>query len=265
MGVYYMRDICPRCDSRTALGTIKCFKCGYQQQRFTSFARNCKDYGLGDTELPMPEEIIYNPNQFHYDALIWLAKAHIFNNMIMDQGIGYCPGIHKVFIPAYSSTGVLQFYQLRALDPNILNKCKYLTYGKSSEYMIIYEDQINSNQIILVEDHLSAMRIRKFGNVCALSGTFLSTNNCTSLVRTYSNFIFWLDPDQPGRQAMFKNLKRLRYYADKFAVKCLFTSSLEPDYRFYYVNYGKITEDPKYFHDSDIAKILTSEVILCAN
>lgn len=255
------RDNCPKCGSHTALGDYRCFKCGYQQQRFTSN----RDYGPGDTELPMPEEIIYNPNKFHYDALIWLAKAHVFNNMIIEQGIGYCPGIHKVFIPAYSSTGILQFYQLRALDPNILDKYKYLTYGRSSEYLIMYEDQTNSTQIIIVEDHLSAMRVRKFGNACALSGTFLSPANCRKLVYKYRTFVFWLDPDQPGRQAMFKNLKRLRHYADKFAVKCLFTSTFEPKYSFYNVDYGKITEDPKYFRDSDIAKILTSEVILCGN
>lgn len=254
-----MRDSCPKCGSHTALGDYHCFKCGYQQQRFSS----SRDYGPVDTDLSLPEEIIYNPNNFHHDAIIWLAKAHIFNNTIIEQGIGYCPGIHKVFIPAYNRTGILKFYQLRALDPSTLAKYKYLTYGKSSEYMITYDDHKISDSIVIVEDHLSAIRVRKFSNVCALSGTYLSTENCTSLVRTYSNFIFWLDPDQPGRQAMFKNLKRLRYQSDKSAITSLFTGRSTLDYSFYHIDYDKIIKDPKCFRDSEIENILSNEVILC--
>jgi hypothetical protein len=211
----------------------------------------------------MPDDVIYNPHNFHPDAIAWLAKAYIFNSTIIEQGIGYCPEIHKVFMPAYSPDGVLQFYQLRALDPGVLDQYKYLTYGKSSAYLIMYEDWTSSNKVIIVEDHLSAIRLRKFGNVCSLSGTFLSHPSCQRLVDKFRTFIFWLDPDAPGRAAMLKNLMRLQQYADKYSIKCLFTSGVDPDYSFYHINYAKITQDPKYFRDCDIAEILNDEVILC--
>ncbi len=255
-----MRELCPKCNSSTALGDIRCFKCGYRQQRFVSYDKN---YDLKSIELPIPEGIIYNPNNFHSEAIEWLTKAYIFNNMIIEQGIGYCSHEHKVFIPAYSSEGELKFYQLRTLDPDIVSKCKYLTYGKSSEYLIKYSDHKKSNKIVIVEDHLSAIRIRKFSNVCALSGTFLSSENCNALLQQYRVFIFWLDPDQPGRQALIKNFKRLKQHANNITVKCLFIGGLEPKYSFYNVNYDKITEDPKYFRDSEISKIINNEVILC--
>lgn len=254
------RDLCPKCGSSTALGDYRCFKCGYSQRRYTNFAL----LQPTDTEIELPDEILFNPNNFHPDAIEWLSKAYVFNDMIIEQGIGYCPNIHKVFLPAYDSSAILRFYQLRALK-HVDAKIKYLTYGKSSDYLIHYVNQTKPHQLVIVEDHLSAMRLRDHANVVALSGTFLSPDNCTSLVRTYSEFIFWLDPDLPGRQAREKNCKRLKKYGEQYMVEQLFTGHNTSDYRFQYVNHAKIGLDPKYYRDSEIPNILTHEVLLCEN
>lgn len=250
----------------TALGNIKCFKCGYVQVSFSSgMFNNPISSGL---DLYLPPDIVFNPNAMAPMALQWLAKGYIFNDIIIKQFIGYCPSIAKVFLPAIDKNAVLHFYQLRSLDPKVLDKYKYLTYGKTSDYLIHYKDHKESTMVIICEDHLSAIRLRKFNNVIALSGTCLSYKNARQLVQEYNNFIFWLDSDadkeagkRPGRQALYKNLKVLHNAADNYTTRSLFSGTNVKDYSFYHVNYDSIIEDPKGIRDSRIANILTNEVI----
>ena len=79
----------------------------------------------------------------------------------------------------------------------------------------------------------------------------------------YSRFIFWLDPDEPGRQAFYKNLKRLKWHCNKEEITSLYTSNNRKKYRFFRVDYDKITEDPKSILDSRIKNILNKELIQC--
>lgn len=269
------RDICPRCNSMTALGDIKCFKCGYMQQLFSSGMFNNPITAALD--LYLPDEIIFNPTRMSPMALQWLAKAYVFNDIILKQSIGYCPTLDKVFLPALDSDAVLHFYQLRSLDPKVSDKYKYLTYGRTSQYLIHYNDhstinynfpQTKPNHLLICEDHLSAIRLRKFGNVVALSGTTLSYKNALMLVQKYDSFTFWLDSDadkqpgkRPGRQALYKNIALLQKIADKYNTRRLFSGLDAHDYSFSHINYDTIIEDPKGIRDSRIANILTTEII----
>ncbi len=257
------RDLCPKCHSHTALGDNKCFKCGYIVRRFTSYGFK-DNFGLhNDIKLQMPEEILFNPNQFHTDALDWLAKAHIYNQTIVRQGIGYTPIDHKVFIPAYDALDKLQFYQLRALDPKVFDKCKYLTYGKSSEFLIHYRDHSSSQKVVIVEDHLSAIRLRDYSNAIALSGTSLQNNNVQSILETYNHIIFWLDSDRPGKEALNKLYKQMKYFENKLTIKRMFKGVDCHNPMYNYVNYDIIKEDPKCFLGCQIVNILHNEVLSC--
>lgn len=253
------RDLCPKCNSTTALGDARCFKCGFRQKVWSSMRHMDRSYNSTD----LPDNIVFTPHNFHLEAIEWLAKAHIYNDIIIFMGIGYCPEIHKVFIPAYNDKAELQFYQLRSLDKGADKKYKYLTYGSSSRYTIHYKDHPSASSVVFVEDHLSAIRLRNHMNVVALSGTSLQQYITLQLVQQYSDFIFWLDPDEAGKKATFKNITRIKNAAELTNRRILMCGGDEFIYSFGYINYDKIREDPKRYTDSQIATILTTEVIPC--
>lgn len=256
------RALCPKCGSSTAMGSFVCFKCHYTP---TNYLYNPAYLGetLKEKEvLALRDDVILDPKKFPPKALEWLYKACIYDDVITKQKIGYCTGNNRVLIPAFDLLGTLHFYQLRSLEHDIGNNIKYITQGKSSDYLIHYQDY-NSDTVVIVEDHLSAIRLRKHGNVAALSGSSLSNKACADLAQMYTTFIFWLDPDEPGIEAFYKNHKKLKWYCDKEYIKSLWIKNNPEKYRFYRINYDRITEDPKHILDSRIANILKNEVIQC--
>ena len=244
---------CPKCGSSTALGDYRCFKCGYIQAQFTTKELYLKP---PTTELVLPDKIELNPHKFHIDALKWLGKSYVFNEIIIKQGIGYVPDTHRVFIPYYKNRE-LQFYQTRNLQQWGI---KYITGGKSRAFE--YRDH-KTDTVYIVEDHLSAMRLRKHCNVICLSSTSMNSDLCSSILDRYTKVVFWLDPDRPGRLATFKNIKLMKNIYRKRQIKQLFSSGEEKECSVLYVNYAKLTSDPKYYSDTDIGDILKNGDYSC--
>jgi hypothetical protein len=257
------RAVCPKCGSMSALGDYHCFKCSYTPHNYQYNPLYVGEAIKEKEILTIRDDLILKPQQFPPKALEWLYKSCIYDNIIIKQKIGYCTDINRVFIPAFDIFNTIHFYQLRSLDHSLGNTIRYITKGRSSDYLIHYQDHNQSNTVIICEDHLSAIRLRQHDNVVALSGTSLSHTNCRDLAQMYSRFIFWLDPDEPGRQAFYKNLKRLKWHCNKEEITSLYTSNNRKKYRFFRVDYDKITEDPKSILDSRIKNILNKELIQC--
>lgn len=251
------RVSCPSCGSSTGLGDIHCFKCGYINKYkatpgyFTEYVKRTEQV------LKLRDNIVLAPNRFAPKALEWLYKASIYDETIVKQRIAYCPDINKVLVPAFKDE-VLKFYQLRSLKDE--DKAKYVTYGSCSNYKILYNDHDNT-RLVITEDHLSGMRIRPYENVACLSGTTLSYSFIETLLDNYDEFIFWLDPDKPGIDALNKNANRLKWYSSKYNVRRMFTRKKPIEYRFYKVNYKEIVLDPKYYLNNEIVNILKNKVV----
>lgn len=254
------REQCPSCGSSTGLGEIHCFKCGYVQTQYRTTPGFFSDNVKNSQILALRDDIILAPKKFPPSALLWLYKSCIYDPVIISQKIAYCEDIHKVLIPAFNKLHDLMFYQLRSLDlekdPN-----KYVSYGKMSSYTILYRDFPDDNLLIIVEDHLSAIRLRKYFNVCALSGTSINWDTCLQLIKNYSKIVFWLDPDLPGREAMYKLFNRLTYHSSKHAIKQMFTGQMVQEYDFKRVDFKAISEDPKTYLDHEIKNIIKNKVV----
>jgi len=255
------RSICPSCSSSTALGDVHCFKCGYVNTQYAAtpgFFSN----GVGSRSkvLQLRDDIVLKPSEFPPEALMWLYKACIYDSVIVQQRIAYCTDVHKVLIPAFNSRDGLMFYQLRKLGDE-KDGDKYTSYGKMSSYTINYHDH-EENLLLIVEDHLSAIRLRKYFNVCALSGTSLKWDAAVQIVRDYTDVIFWLDPDQPGREAMYKVFNKLKYHSAKHSSKLLFTGNAAPGYNFHRVDYSRAKKDPKFYLDNEIKNIIMHDTVL---
>jgi hypothetical protein len=253
------RSVCPSCGSSTGLGTIHCFKCGYLINVYATTPGYFVNQGVRNRVLQLRDDLELNPSRFAPAALAWLYKACIYDEVVKAQMIAYCTEIHKVLIPAFNSANELMFYQLRKLDNNIDGE-KYMSYGKMSSYTINYNDH-DDNLLLIVEDHLSAIRLRKYFNVCALSGTSLAWGTALGIVNDYTNIVFWLDPDQPGRDAMYKVFNKLKYHSDKHSAKLMFTGGTSEQYNFQRINYNVVKEDPKFYLDNEIKYIVNNEVV----
>lgn len=258
------RSVCPLCASPTALGNIICFKCGYKP---TFYKRTYIYDTLGvdkedQSKLKIPKDIIFNPNEFHIQALKWLYSCQIYKDIIIKYKFGYLPSWHRVFIPTFDDKGTLLFYQLRALDD--ANDIKYMTFGSCKDS---YSQNIQdySKPLVIVEDQLSYIRVKKFHNCMSLHGSTISDNAAQLLIRNIDKFIFWLDPDRPGQLGKHKVINKLKEaFENEVLLECWTTNSVSiNDKEILCVNRKNITKDPKHYTDYEIEYILNNEVILC--
>ncbi len=244
-----MRNQCPNCNSHTALGEYKCFKCGYlhPNNKKTWFERPI----VSDNKLKLPENITFQYNKFHPEAIEWLSKSYVFEKLVNKYHIGYDNDSHAVFLPAMEGNNVI-FYQMRYLDK--YNEIKYKTFGKTSTHTIYYNN-FNSSQVVIVEDMLSAIRVGEISNVICLSGTGL-TQATRQLLNSYDVYIFWLDPDNPGQLATYKMYNILNKLHIKNEIKSIYLDKLISNKAYYKVNHQVVTLDPKYYPDSYIKEVL---------
>ena len=76
--------------------------------------------------------------------------------------------------------------------------------------------------------------------------------------------IFWLDPDQPGRAAMYKLFKKLEYQGGKNTTRLMFMGTeigQVPGYAFKKVDFNNVPKDPKLYLDHEIRHIITNLVV----
>jgi len=254
-----MRDNCPACGSSTGLGEVICFKCGYRNSYNISGIFSEEVTNRTKQVLRVRSDIVLAPAKFSYKALEWLYKSCIYDEIISKQGIGYCTGIDKVFIPSFNGGQQLMFYQLRSLVDD--DKNKYITYGSTASYTVKYVDHPESKTLLFCEDHLSAIRLRRFYNVVCLSGTSIKYSVIKGLLSEFDVFIFWLDPDQPGREALYKNLGRLKWNSGSSNVERMFLDKPIIEHKFYKVDYKKVLKDPKFYLDHEIQNIINTQAI----
>jgi hypothetical protein len=218
---------------------------------------------FADTEarsqvLKLRDDLVLSPSKFSPAALTWLYKSCIYDKTIVKQRIGYCTTINKVLIPAFCDKE-LMFYQLRSLAEG--DKLKYITYGKMMDWPLHYFDHDEVDKVVIVEDHISAIRLRPHYNVLSLNGTNLNFKQLQILCRYYNNFVFWLDPDAPGQKATYKCFDKLQSYYDKHVTNQLFLGNSYTRSSFKRINSGTITEDPKWYLDCEIQNIVENEAV----
>lgn len=183
--------------------------------------------------LRLPESIT---SQFSQNARQWLLKGGVTATLAKKHGIGFVAHevvdgrvLHnRVILPSYTD-GELTFYQARAVDQGMTPK--YINFGKNAGIQFIKKD--DSKTTILVEDMLSGIRVGEHANATVLFGTSLTDKNLLTLVQNYSRIFIWLDPDDAGRRASEKLMKKLRLYfqevqtiTSKVDPKCLFDSEI---------------------------------------
>lgn len=250
------RPPCHRCGSLTARGDVKCFKCG----TFTTSYKRTPGYGFGGTNNdinPLQHNVTYNLNMFNPKILEWLiVDCGLIPTQIRDQRLGYVSDKNALFIPALEHDNELRFYQIRYFNEE--SKIKYATFGNTSQYFIAYYDHPTDNKVVVVEDHVSAIRIRKQYNVVCLSGTTFSHDVVRYLIKQYLQIVIWLDSDAPGQKAVSKGVRRLLKASDKSAVESAFICHRTTEHIIYIVDPTQYTLDPKKYIDDTIQSAIVN-------
>lgn len=151
-------------------------------------------------------------------AKAWLLKAHIYADTREKYHIGYVRNgigvnmylnqialVDRLILP-YVKLGRLVWYQARAFRED--DRPKYLMFGNKDElFEILHHDQ---DELVIVEDMLSAIRIGEFTNVVSLQGTSLNKKNMLHYIPKYGTIKIWMDGDAPGQAAAKKLITKLQ-------------------------------------------------------
>ena len=249
-----MRTPCPNCNSGSGFveyeTTSWCFKCKKWTPKGYSGIYKPEGPVYANDTLRINFKIVYNPLDMHPEALQWLFKYYVFENLIKKYKIGYIPESHRVFLPLLDSKGNICYYRNRALIPGDV-KYNTPTGIKAPQYCI---ENSTNQAIVLVEDFISAIRIGQYYNVAFLQGTSLSRELLKHVVDNYTHVVTWLDSDAPGQGAARKIEKQIRQYECQILESRIYTrpERLEPTI----IKNVCTDKDPKCHTDSEIKAIL---------
>ena len=145
----------------------------------------------------------------------WFFKYGITIEDVQAFGWGYSEFFNRVVMPVYSSiSAAFEAVQMRAVSPN--DKPKYLYLGKPQPDTIwgITEAHAKMADIVVVEDMLSAIKLRMAGvNSVSILGSDISDGQIQKLITTRSarrDIIIWLDADPAGDKGAKRAIKQLQ-------------------------------------------------------
>lgn len=220
----------------------KCFSCGisksYDSFRTAVMGKAAKPTIAKDMFLP---EYDTNIRHFSPRVLEWLYSYYVFDDMIRKHHIGYIEATadhnESLILPVIKDNKVV--YAVRRYFPDKF----VLGIGDKQVYKI----KNGNKKLIIVEDHISAIRMAEHGDVYCLFGTYLNKADIPALLDEYRDIIIWLDGDDAGKKGSRKLLNDLNWQI----------SNNKWRYPLKYTNEWTLTiietdEDPKFYSDSEI-------------
>jgi hypothetical protein len=144
-------------------------------------------------------------------GLVWLYKYDLRDSEIRRFGIGYSPLMDRVILPVYSDRGKLLYFSGRYLKDAKKDKVpKYMTVKDSTRKRVYFFrlDYPHDQQIVLVEDQLSAIKVGRVTNACALLGSYVDQELIKRCCNRFGRVYLWLDNDMAGK--IIQTSKRFR-------------------------------------------------------
>lgn len=166
----------------------KCFSCGvfknsdrsYQETKILILSKNIQ---LGNVK--------FTPKLMPLDLRKWLMNFYISEELIKTYNIGYTDNSLVYYIN--ETTWQQRFFPDKKIKSKGIN-----------EQIFIASKDCTTSTLVIVEDYISAIRVGEFCNCLCLWGTHLSRRTKEVILKTFNNFVIWLDGDEPGRRAAEK-------------------------------------------------------------
>ncbi len=235
-----------------------CYKCQWMSSGDRPFNFSQLVIEAIEPSLDLPATITLQADEFSREAIVWLHERQIYEEVIKRQQIGYVKSTNCLFIPAVDTTNTLRWYQLKTFE----GSAEYMTVGDSRLYTVRYLDH-STRMVVIVKDHLSAMRVRPFCNVICLNGSTLHADTIEYILESFNTVIFWLDADVQGQVATYKAFKGLQKEVVALS-NVKFKAAKQVDgYIFKRVNSGLVKCAATKYSDKSIQDVLKTKIVMC--
>jgi DNA primase len=138
---------------------------------------------------------------------LWLARAGINNTRYSSCGIGWSARLQRIVIPVYNKNSLV-YWQARAVIKGQIPK--YTNPPTSKTEVIYWVDPPTgrTDQVVVTEDILSAIRVGKHVTAASILGTKTSDSQAAQL-SGFDEVTYWLDPDAAGIEGNRKGVRKL--------------------------------------------------------
>ena len=129
-------------------------------------------------------------------ALCWLDKYGIIRDEIIDNEIQWSPFNKWLIFPIRGTGDVLLGYQARNFHQN--DQRKWFTQGDlgAVTHILGEEKHIDSSDVVLVEDLVSAIRVARYAKAMPLFGAYINVLRLERLRHITNSAIIWLDANK---------------------------------------------------------------------
>lgn len=125
----------------------------------------------------------------------WLHKYGISDQEIQHYRIGWNTKTFSLVFPIFTPEGKLRYYQERYFGSEP-NHPKYITFGDKSFYSGLIIQRRNPEQLVLVEDFVSAIKVARITSSCPLLGSKINASTLKSIQERFKQVRVWLDRDK---------------------------------------------------------------------
>lgn len=213
------RTKCNECGANRGVATYNegshCYACGFHTyNRILLKTLKNDNYKIVLDSLPRNKPYTLNKQSIEY-----LKKYYLTNKQIMDHRIYWADDINRLIFPINYETG-----WARGLN-NEKNKWLFLG-NKKLFYFLFKQKQFNNrDNLVIVEDPISGIRVADFASVLVLGGTKIK-KSMESLILSYKRLTIWLDGDMAGKNGAlsiynkYKLFKPMKIIQTKKDPKC---------------------------------------------
>jgi len=187
-----------------------CFRCGESgfiphptpslSERLAALERARNAEVRASSSVALPDPAVCNPQAWPSPARVWLYKAGLSNDDIVQLGAYYHPPTGRVILPVYKD-GQPVYWQGRDVA--------WTRKSRSAKYINPPVDKSklcakygSGPVIVLTEDILSAYRVARVTEAWSLLGTALAPGVLIDLIQQGKPVIFMFDPDAGGAKAV---------------------------------------------------------------
>lgn len=174
-----------------------------------SITNESKGFIIGDS-LQLPEDYNQKIEEWPIPVRAEFFKYDLQYQEIAGSQFGYSASLKRLIIPIYDKAGVLRRWEGRNFGTKGPKYIKHKLPGATDLFNPadphwLPVDMLSEDTVVVCEDALSAMRLRRHVHARALGGVDLPSDELVKLAGDFKRIVIFLDDDgEPVRQAKEK-------------------------------------------------------------